>query len=379
MTSRTPLSTTSTVAAACVALFTAMCSASSSTPSGTPLTDAGASDADAAAPYTPTPGADATVTPFDKRAVHFTGSDNQRTVDADATFPADGAYQKIVLHLALDCPQGSCDFWDRFGTIGIVASKGIDGGADTVIELARFITPYRVAAKWDLDVTDLRPLLSGALTMRAFIDTWVGPGSASGNGWLLSASFDMTGGIPDKEPIAALPIWTERSAVYGDPARPIATTLAPATLTLPSGASSFAVRAFVTGHGQGNAGNCAEFCPKKHTLTAAGSAHDQTIWRTDCATTATPNQAGTYTYPRAGWCPGADVKPWTTDVTADIAGASSATFAYDVQAYENSCRPDAVPDGGMCTACTLGAGCAYDGGAHTEPSYYVSALLVAYR
>jgi hypothetical protein len=370
--------TLATATATCALLFTAMCSSSSTSPGSPALADSGASDADAS-PAPPTPGADTVVTPFDKRAVHFTGTDNQRTVDGDATFPADGAYQKIVLHLSLDCPQGSCDYWDRFGTLGIVTSKGVDGGADTVIELARFITPYRVAAKWDLDITDLRPLLSGALKLRAFIDTWVGPGSTSGNGWLLTARFEMTGGIPDKEPIAALPIWTQRSAAYGDPARPVASAFAPQTIALPSGASSFAVRTFITGHGQGNAANCAEFCSRKHTLTAAGHSHAQAIWRTDCATTATPNQAGTYTYPRAGWCPGADVRPWTVDVTPDVADRASATFAYDVEAYENSCRPDAVPDGGTCAACTLGTGCAYDGGSHTEPSYMVSSLLIAYR
>ena len=29
--------------------------------------------------------------------------------------------------------------------------------------------------------------------------------------------------------------------------------------------------------------------------------------------------------------------------------------------------------------CTLGTGCPYDGGSHTEPVYYVSSLLIAYR
>ena len=43
-----------------------------------------------------------------------------------------------------------------------------------------------MGASWDLDVTDLRPLLTGDVTMRAFIDTWVGPGSQYGAGWLLT-------------------------------------------------------------------------------------------------------------------------------------------------------------------------------------------------
>jgi hypothetical protein len=322
----------------------------------------------------PAAGADATVTAFDKTPVYFTGADNKRTVDATASFPATGAYEKIILHLSLACPSGGCDPWDRVGTLGVVTEKGSNGGADTVIEIQRFVTPYHVGAQWDIDVTDLRPLLSGDITLRGFIDTWVGPGSQYGDGWLLTASFEMKGGVPTPLPVAVVPVWTMRSATYGDPAKPIASSVQPQMLTLPSGASSYALRTFVTGHGQGNAGNCAEFCSREHTITAGTTAHKATIWRTDCATTAAPNQQGTYKYSRAGWCPGADVRPWIVDVTKDVTGGTAA-FAYDVQAYENTCRPDLMP----CTACTLGSSCGYDGGNHTEPNYSVSTLLIAYR
>jgi hypothetical protein len=322
----------------------------------------------------PVAGADATVTAFDAVQISYTGADNRRSVDAPASFPAAGEYAKITLHLALACPSGGCDPWDRFGTLGLVSAKGQNGDPDTVIELARFITPYHVGAAWDLDVTDLRPLLAGEVTLRAFIDTWVGPGSGYGDGWLFSASFAMTGGFADKAPIAVVPVWTQRNLVYGDPAQPISGSAAAQTISLPA-ASSYALRTFVTGHGQGNVGNCAEFCKREHTLTAGGAPHAQAIWRADCATTAAPGQQGTYQYPRAGWCPGADVKPWIVDVSADVAGKATATFGYDVEAYDNTCRPDAVP----CAGCTLGATCPYDGGTHTEPYFALSTVLVAYR
>src|SRR5512132_1101528 len=161
----------------------------------------------------PIAGADAMVTAFDKTPVYFAGEDNKRTVDATASFPATGAYEKIILHLALDCPAGGCDPWDRLGTLGVVTAKGSAGAPDTVIEIDRFMTPYHVGMQWDLDVTDLRPLLSGDITVRGFIDTWVGPGSQHGDGWLLSARFEMKGGIPAALPVAVLPVWTMRSAV----------------------------------------------------------------------------------------------------------------------------------------------------------------------
>jgi len=319
-------------------------------------------------------GVDATVAAFDKTPIYFTGSDNQRTVDAPASFPKDGSYASVVLHLALSCPQGGCDPWDRFGSLGVVTAKGQNGEPDSVIEIARFITPYHVGASWDLDVTDLVPILRGDLTLRAFIDTWVGPGSQYGGGWALSASFEMKGGPPEKEPIAVVPVWSPRNVVYGDPNKPLDVSLPMQAFALPA-ASSYAVRTFVTGHGQGNASNCAEFCPRTHTLSVAGHAHAEKIWRTDCATTAAPGQQGTYKLSRAGWCPGADVKPWIVDVTADLAADSMASLAYDVEGYENTCRPDAM----MCAGCTLGTGCAYDGGAHTEPNYAISTVLIAYR
>ena len=314
------------------------------------------------------------VTAFDKTPVYFTGTENKRTVDATASFPATGAYEKIILHLSLDCPSGGCDPWDRLATLGVVTRKGESGAEDTVIEIERFITPYHVGAAWDIDVTDLRPLLTGDLTLRGFIDTWVGPGSQYGDGWLLTARFEMKGGIPAALPIAVVPVWTTRSAPYGDPAKPISGSVPPQMIALPEGASSYALRAFVTGHGQGNLKNCAEFCSRTHTLSVGATAHDQKVWRTDCATTAAPNQEGTYKYSRAGWCPGADVKPWIIDITKDVAGGMAA-IAYDVEAYENTCRPDAAP----CAGCTLGATCDYDGGNHTEPNYSVSTLLIAYR
>ena len=323
----------------------------------------------------PTPGEDATVTPFDASPIYFTGDDNKREIDSTVTFPSDGAYQSIILHLALDCPSGGCDPWDRFGSLGIVSQVGQNGEPDTVVEVARFITPYHVKASWDIDVTELRPLFTGEITFRAFIDTWVGPGSPYGDGWLLSASFEMKGGIPEKLPVAVVPVWNRQYVIYGDPAKPIGDTVTPQDLTLPAMTTSYSLRTFITGHGQGNAGNCAEFCKKTHSLTVNENLHEQLIWRDDCATTAAPNQQGTYTYSRAGWCPGADVLPWQMDITSDVASQTSVSISYKVQDYENTCRPDASP----CAGCTLGTGCDYDGGNHTEPNYQVSTLLIAFQ
>jgi hypothetical protein len=96
------------------------------------------------------------------------------------------------------------------------------------------------------------------------------------------------------------------------------------------------------------------------------------VWREDCATAGVPGQAGTFQYPRAGWCPGAMVTPWIEDF---LQPGAELALTLDVEAYENTCRPDAA----QCSGCTLGTGCEYDGGAHTEPRYERSALVVFYK
>lgn len=314
-------------------------------------------------------GMNTTVTALDGVHVYF-GDPNRRTVDTEVTFPAaDLRYTRVTLRLGLRCPTGGCDWWDRLAHISILR-PGADGGEPVELEIARFITPYRVGGEFTVDVTDLQRVLEGPQTVRVFIDTWVGPGHANGAGWLVDAAFDFEGGIPERDPFAVVPLWAPQRVVYGDPARPVDVT---APLDVPAGATGLRLRAFVTGHGQGNADNCAEFCARDHTFTVGSEAPiTQLLWRNDCATTAVPGQQGTWMYPRAGWCPGAMVTPWTADVGAT---AGSLTVRYDVEAYENTCRPGVA----SCSGCTLGTGCDYDGGAHTEPGWEQSAVMVLLR
>jgi hypothetical protein len=309
-------------------------------------------------------GTDTTVVAFDGEHVYFGGEPNRRTVDKDVTFPApELRYSSVTLKLGLRCPpMGGCDWWDRLAHLSIVQGE-------SEIEIARFVTPYRVGGQFTVDVTDLQRLLEGPQTMRVFIDTWVNPGHPNGAGWLVDASFEFVGGVPMPDPIAVAPLWAPHRVVYGDPMRPLDVT---ATATLPDDLSGARVRALVTGHGQGNAENCAEFCAKDHTFRVDGETITKRLWRDDCATTAVPNQQGTWRYPRAGWCPGAMVTPWIADV-AGTAGARA--IRYEVQTYENTCRPDSA----TCTGCTLGTSCSYDGGAHTEPGWEQSAVLVLLR
>lgn len=323
------------------------------------------------------PGPDASVTAFDAAHVFFLGWDpgqNLRSIDVDVELPdAALGYEVATLELGLGCPDGACDWWDRAGYIGVVEDAGTE--QERVIEIARFMTPYRVGGTWSIDVSGLRPLLSGTRTLRVFIDTWVGPGHANGNGWLVDARFDFVGGVPAELPIEVIPLWAYSEATAGDPALPVDGQLEPVTVAIPAQASRVELRSIITGHGQGNADNCAEFCQLEHGYLVGSAAVQRTVWRDDCADNPINDQQGTWTYPRAGWCPGADVIAWVEDVTAGVEPGTDVQVLYDLSSYENTCRPDSP----VCMGCALGTGCEYDGGNHTPPTVKMSAVLVVYR
>jgi hypothetical protein len=338
--------------------------------SGTPADLPGPPAADLASlpdlAYT-TPGPNRTITLFNGAPFYFDGdpAKNHRESFATVDFPGDGLYQQITLHVALTCPANGCDPWDRAATIGLV------DGAQT-IEIGRYMTPYGVGGAWDIDVTDLRPLFSGSRKVRGFIDTWIGaPG-----GWLLTAKLNFVGGIPTHVPVAVTRLpWGDFEV--GVPGNPIAGSLPPQPVSLAPGASRGAVRVTVTGHGQGNSENCAEFCAKNHALTIDGAQQPQhQVWRNDCAQNPINNQGGNWQPNRANWCPGADVKPWRIDL-----GARSQPFTvgYAMDNYVNTCNGD---PGKTCMlpSCVFGPStCAYDNGGHTRPFYMFSALLISYR
>lgn len=315
-------------------------------------------------------GANATLTPFDQ--AHLSGS--ARNVYASATFPEQGTYERITMTFTLSCPAAGCDPWDRWGNIGIVTKKNeSDPGNDQILELGRFVTPYGVGGTFTYDLTDLRPALKGKLELRIFTDTWV-------DGWLATVKIEMKGGVPAREPAFVQSLWNSPHVGVGVPSRPVSNDAPNRQITVPESICGLGVRAIITGHGQGNRDNCSEFCPKTHFFKVNGKSHGSSVWREDCATTAVQGQHGTFTYSRAGWCPGADVRAIAIDVGGDVsmdAKAKKAAFpvAYDVEGYDNTCRPDNC----NLSACVFGTACAYDNGAHTEPYYALTAVLIGYR
>ncbi len=277
---------------------------------------------------TPNPmvGDDTTVVVFEGVHQHY-GSENTRTVSAQVEFPAEEwLYQTILLHYTLSCPDDGCDPWDRLAYVTAIDEEG--GASVLSVEVGRFVTPYGVGGSWTLDVTDLRPILSGTRTIESFIDTWVE------SGWLVDVSFEFIGGVPERRALEIIPLWSGYYA-YGNPDDPIEDHLTPLDIQLPEHFGDAALRVLATGHGQGNTENCAEFCAKTHTLSAGTASDDQVVWRDDCATSGVPGQEGTFWYSRAGWCPGDDVVPRFWELGDTLQAGTITQFDYDLEPYIN--------------------------------------------
>jgi len=112
----------------------------------------------------------------------------------------------------------------------------------------------------------------------------------------------------------------------------------PITFTPPAGATRVGVTAVISGHGFGNTQEgCAEFCDHQHRFTINDAAsytktHGESGSRWGCAEQVgegvVPNQAGTWIFGRAGWCPGLEVRPWSVDITGDVTPGVENTLGY---------------------------------------------------
>lgn len=321
---------------------------------------------------------------------YFNGdSDNHRSVDAAVTFPSTSSWGLITMRIELGCPaDGDCDNWDRLASISIVDNPGTANEVTT--ELWRYITPYNIGFCMLGDVSGFGSMLTGTRTIRSTIDTWVGPNfqANNGHGWRVTLKFIFHPGTSDRVPDQLINLWPAYDVVVGDPANPISGQIGDRSETLPATVSKAEIRLIVTGHGQGNKDNCAEFCHSSQVILVNGTPFSLDPWRGDCADNPNgPGQAGTWKYQRAGWCPGAAVLPNIFDVTAAVRVGQANTFAYQVwdtagNLYVNTCRPGAGDESNHCTGCAFNqnpGNCDYNGGNHTQPFDRIAVQLLIWQ
>jgi hypothetical protein len=292
--------------------------------------------------------------------------------------PAGLPWGRILLVYRIECPPapGDCDPWDRIGWLRVVQTDTT--GAESLTEIARVITPYDITGgnypghcEWVLDVSDYLSLLHDTVTLRNYIESWIG----GQRGWVVTIRFAFIPGVMPLDPYRVINLYENDYIVYGDPARPHEAQLPPLAVPIDTAAVRVKARAICTGHGQGNTDNAAEFARKWHEFRVGTTSNSHTLWRNDCAQNTCSPQGGTWYYARAGWCPGDKVDPWDVDITTQVTPGATADIDYNIEPYVNFCRPNnpECADGVTCTDCD------YNYTGHTEPHFTLQAQLILYR
>ena len=285
-----------------------------------------------------------TINLFDQSQHNF-GSRGQLQSSA-ITLPGDlSNYEQLLLHISVDCPSGGCDPWDQTGKV--ISSSDLG-----TFEIARYITPYGIACgPWTVDVTDFKSVLTGDVIFDSFVQVF------GQSGWLVTLDLEMIEGEAELPHSKVTPLFQTDYHVYGDPE--IDDDLDPVSLTIADNTNSSHIRMHVTGHGQGNTNNAAEFFNATHQVMIDGSkVADHALWKADCASNSCADQAGNWLFPRAGWCPGQEVIPAVFNTTDVVSSGQSISVDYELQDYTN----------------LLNTG--YNSSGHTEPHYRIHGVMV---
>lgn len=299
------------------------------------------------------------VTTMDDVNITF-GGINSRWFYGSYTMPQHvAAYDQILAYLNISCPGGDCDDWDRLAYIDIKAPDG------NWIQIIRYITPYGVACEHAIDLTAYSSLLQGEVEFRMFIDTW-GTG-----GWLIDLDLEYDSGAPEYKYSAVDEVW-DGAYNFGnlDNLQPVETVDFPHY----SNTASAHLRLSNTGHGWGdnNTSNAAEFYAATNFIDLNGSqTYTEFLWNT-----CNPNpdgcspQSGTWTFNRAGWCPGAISPPAEYDLDPTIAaGSVQLDYRFDPN-YTDFCHaanPNCIT-GATCPNCNDGY----------NPVYHVDGQVISY-
>lgn len=255
-----------------------------------------------------------------------------------------GAFNEIKGKLIITCPQGGCDPWDRVSSVEVQGKDGI------WYEIIRYMTPYGVACQSEIDLTDFAPLLMGKSKFRVNLGT-------QGNGFLYTLQLEYVAGT-DPYPYKTIEKVWHNTYQFGDLAnlQPVEEYFP----QIPEGTQAARLKLVAPGHGWGatNTNNAAEFSNNTHHVWVN---NEQTFVHNNW-NICNPNpdncspQYGTWTYNRAGWCPGSIAQFQDYNMTSYI-GQNNLSLKYILdQNYVDYCHPN-NPDcvtGVTCSDCNDG-------------------------
>lgn len=259
-----------------------------------------------------------------------------RVFNREVTLPspaAMAAFDHLEVEIAITCDARNpfaCSEWDRIADVQLC----LDAECTDRREIARWITPYwrRGPQHWTIDATPLLPLLAAGGTTRFFVETGPEWERATEYVGTVALRFSTVGGS-EPAPLGATRVFTGGAfdASYN--------TREPIAVAIPTGVSRVELVTILSGHGQVDGTNCAEWCDHRHVFSVNGTAlpaiaYDGAIGSgLGCAHRAAdgvpPNQLGNWAPERAYWCPGLPVDAQRTDITALVTPGRSASIDYD--------------------------------------------------
>ncbi len=242
-------------------------------------------------------------------------------------------YDTLELDMAFICnghpDQTGCGEWDYLAYAYLcpvddtATAETDESGVCT--EIARYITAYARPGRWVVDATPFLALVQAGGEYVIRVD--------SANAPFITLDLRLSNRGKGYRPVAIEYLWAGGGfgESYNDGREPHA-------FTPPSTVSRVEIRGLVTGHGYGqDRANCAEFCKHQHEFTV----NEADSWTQEftmagagfgCAeqieTGTAPNQYGTWTLGRGGWCPGRQVDPWTADITASVTVGAENSLVY---------------------------------------------------
>ena len=276
------------------------------------------------------------------------------------------AFNAINLHYLHNCVNGNCNTYDHQSYLRVKNYRG------EWVELCRYITPFGVECIDDLDVTDFTSVLQGLVEFEYYSEQY-----QTGDGYNPTAIFEYTKGTPEYPYVDMQELWYGNYS-FGDyenlcpiPMRTVDFNpcVEKAKLQLTTSGHNWSD----TGNGAYNTGNAAEFYEATHNININGATtYTQHLWE-NC----TPNPAGcqpqngTWTYPRAGWCPGSMTMVWDYSLDEYLPdGKADVLYEFD-PTYVDQCHPN-YPD------CVSGQNSCPDCNNSSNPILKVSGKLVTY-
>ena len=261
------------------------------------------------------------------------GRVTDRIFTQSVTLPDLSDSNTFSVSVEVNCPARTpfqCSEWDRIAQVDLC----VDGETcEDTRELVRWITPYWRHGRriWEIDASPMIALLQSG--SESWFRVTMGPS------WERATERDVRVALRFSDEGSERASGAERAFVGGTFDTEYNASKEPFTFTPPATATRVEVVTLLSGHGQEEANNCAEWCDHRHVYTVNDTAldaiqHEGSIGSTSgCAPSAAqglpPGQWGNWAPERAYWCPGLPVEMIRHDITSLVTPGAENTIAYE--------------------------------------------------